>query len=149
MDLLRVAVRPIGRHVVWSELHAHDPPIVGVEDVVEVVIGERSTIEHSSPEGAFGREVARVENDHTSHDSHHVMMPADSTGQVQEQRCAPEFRRRAWRCARERRCNARASAGAEQRARDRQFGALLIQCERDSRLCRSVANVPPTQRCWR
>ena len=28
-------------------------------------------------------------------------------------------------------------------------GALLIQCERDSRLCRSVANVPPTQLCWR
>jgi hypothetical protein len=43
---------------------------------VEVVVGEHSTVEHRGPECAFGGEVAGVEHDDMSHDSHLTMLPA-------------------------------------------------------------------------
>jgi catechol 2,3-dioxygenase-like lactoylglutathione lyase family enzyme len=79
VNLLRAAVGPVGRYVVRSELHTDDPAVVGIEDTVEVVVGEHSAIEHPGPECAFGCEVAGVEYDHSSHDSHLAMLADPSS----------------------------------------------------------------------
>ena len=76
VDLLRVPVRPIGRDMVGCELHADHPLVVGIEDAVKRVVGEHLAVEHARPEGAFSREVRRVEHDNVSHEVH----PSSFTG---------------------------------------------------------------------
>ena len=61
--------------MVWGELHPDDPAIVGIEDTVEVVVGQHSTVEHSGPKGALSTKIAGIEDHNSSHDSHVVMLP--------------------------------------------------------------------------
>jgi hypothetical protein len=74
VDLLRITVGPLRRQMAWGELDPDDPAILGIEDVVEVVVGKHSAIEHASPEGALGIEIAGIEDHYPSHDFHFVML---------------------------------------------------------------------------
>ena len=62
MDLLRIAIRPHRRHVVWGALDPHDPAALAIDDVVPITVGEHPPAEHARPEGALGLEVRSVEH---------------------------------------------------------------------------------------
>jgi len=69
MDLLRVAVGPLRRHVTRRPLHADQPAFVGVDDAVEVlVVVDDLAVEHARPKGAFGVNIGRVEDDDVTHE---------------------------------------------------------------------------------
>lgn len=73
VDLLGVPVGPIGWDVIGRVLHSDDPPILGVEDTLELIVAENPASEHPRPEPAFGREVSCIEHDDLTDDLHPVI----------------------------------------------------------------------------
>ena len=88
VDLLRTTVRPVGRQMVWDELDPDDPAIFGIEDIVEVIVGQHSTVEHASPERALCCEIAGIEDDHTSHHSHPDILARSLLSQTAPNACS-------------------------------------------------------------
>ena len=75
VNLLRIAVRPVRRQMVRRQLYPDYPSTFGVKDIVEVVVGEHSTVEHFGPEGTLRTEIACIEDDDSSHDSQVAILP--------------------------------------------------------------------------
>jgi hypothetical protein len=70
VDLLRVAVRPIGRNMVGRELYADHPVPIAVKDTVPPVVAKHPPGKHAGPEGALGGQVRRIENNDLSDELH-------------------------------------------------------------------------------
>ncbi len=83
MYLLRSAIRPLRRNVVWNSLHADEPLAGGTDDGMKLVIAEDVPAEDPRPEAALGVKIGGVEHNHLTHHVHCRRLPTEG--------CAPEI----------------------------------------------------------
>jgi hypothetical protein len=75
VNLLRLTVRPLRRHVLWRQLHGYGGSTIHCQDVVSVALLQFTT-EQSVPEPTLILQVGGIENDSSERHLHTPILPA-------------------------------------------------------------------------